>query len=191
MASKRIWRPGSGEPPGPVATAVTLAVSPSHRLVPQLPLDGTTVRPVSNSGAKRTVTLTIAVCPDWSVTVIATGTSEPTATELGTSTIVSPETLSGTGSTAGLFDSAWNGPSPPVILTVVGTPEYATMTPAGSVPSVAIGVGVGVVGLLIAPLPPPQAVSASVPASASSVRAGRSQRIGRARSMGGILMMLS
>jgi hypothetical protein len=59
------------------------------------------------------------------------------------------------------------------------------MTPAGRVDSTEMGVGVGWVGLLIEPLPPPQAVSASVPARARSVKAGRSQRFRRARSMGG------
>src|SRR6185295_1466507 len=105
--SKRIWRPGSGAPPGPVATAVTAAVSPSQMFWPQRPLEGVTVRPVANSGAKRTVTLTTVAWPDWSLIVIATGTSTLRATGLATSTTVSPETFRGTGRTAELFDSAW------------------------------------------------------------------------------------
>ncbi|MCE7876167.1 MAG: hypothetical protein DYH14_02330 [Betaproteobacteria bacterium PRO3] len=99
-ASNRIWRPGSGAPPMPVATTVTAAVSPSQTFEPQVEFDGVIVRPFWNSGAKRTMTLAITFWPDWSATVTWTGTSVPTATGLATRTRVLPATLNGTGRTA-------------------------------------------------------------------------------------------
>ena len=90
-----------------------------------------------------------------------------------------------TGSTAEFDENARKGPVPPVIVSSEGTPEYATA-----------GAGSTVITLLKtlfgAPLPPPQALRASTPATAARPVSDLSQPAKRRFSvMMGFPMMLS
>src|SRR5439155_13591407 len=102
--SNLTWRLGSPAPAGPITCTVAVAVSPEQSaLVPHAVRSGTTVS-VLNSGAGRTVTLDVAVCPTESWTVITTRVSA--ATFAGNSTIVAEPTACATGRTAELLENA-------------------------------------------------------------------------------------
>src|SRR5436190_20458222 len=128
-------------PPGLVTTTVAVPVPPEQRLVPteQSPFDVIVMR-LGRSGAGRTVIEAVEMAPAESCTLIDTPVSA--ATFDPSRRIDPPATDCETGSTAELLEKAKKGPTPPVTVNVVGTPEY-TMAVEGSTVS---GPGTGGVG---------------------------------------------
>jgi hypothetical protein len=156
--------------------------------VPQAAEFGVIVKPLSN-GAGLTTTDADTVVPAESCTVTVTLVAVPTCA--GFRTMVLDDDARLTGRTAASLENARYGGTPPEIVNVAGVPAYAVRV-AGNTVSAAGAAGPGTYGLFGAPLPPPQADSASTPAVRSKPTRGRSQAADRRFSvMVDSLMMLS
>ena len=85
------------------------------------------------------------------------------STELAVNVIAAPETTCVTGNTTESELKTWNGPTPLLIVTTAGVPEYTF-----SVPGLTISAGTGVVANgSFAPPPPQPAISASTDSKAT------------------------